>query len=643
VAIHLSGLPGGGAHEGHRTGSPSPFSTLLRVGFTEPTGSPRPLVRSYRTVSPLPVRCPGATPSAVCSLWHFPAGRPDWPLASTLPSGVPTFLDPFPTEDYLRQDEPRPPSRLTVPFIVPQTCSGHATDRPRCPALVHALGWTGAVTRWFYPGAVPLGSQRAQPGWQGSDPEALSISDLYLRIDRALKRAVPGEVWVTGEVRSFNVSSRGICYIDLVDPIKAQDNATPVLKVVCWSGRWSRVRTTLDQLGITLDVGLVVRVRGEVQLYKPRGDISFILSELDTDALLGKVAAERARLIKALVDEDLFDRNRRLPVPKLPLRIGLVASPGTEGYRDFVGCLEVSGMAFLVQVVPTQVQGRRAAISVAAALQRLQSERCDVLVVVRGGGSKADLATFDAEPVARAIAGSDVPVWTGIGHTGDQSVADEVANRMFITPTECGQELAGLVAEFWRIGMEAGVIAGRAAGEHLSRSERSLDRKRHGMVTRARSQLDRHADRLVHRTHTLRGAVRGHIETNERQLTTTGAALARSAARSLRSGEESLSTRSQRLAALPDRRLEAEGLRVAQWRRLLGAYDYQHQLERGYSVTRDSAGAVVRSASGLAPGTRLFTRLFDGEVVSEVTDSGNDRTGNSGVSDVDRQHDEGKQ
>ncbi len=75
----------------------SPCSTLLRVGFTEPTGSPRPLVRSYRTVSPLPVRCPEASPSAVCSLWHFPAGHPDWPLTSTLPCGVPTFLSSFPT------------------------------------------------------------------------------------------------------------------------------------------------------------------------------------------------------------------------------------------------------------------------------------------------------------------------------------------------------------------------------------------------------------------------------------------------------------------------------------------------------------------------------------------------------------------
>jgi exodeoxyribonuclease VII large subunit len=466
---------------------------------------------------------------------------------------------------------------------------------------------------------VSLSSRAARLGTATSDPDALSISDLYVRIDRALKGALPGEVWVSGEVRSFNVSSRGHCYIDLVDPVNAQDNGSPVLKVVCWSGRWSRVRSTLDQLGITLDAGLVVRVRGEVQLYKPRGDISFILSELDTEALLGKVAAERARLIKALVDEDLFDRNRRIAVPRLPLRIGLVASPGTEGYRDFVGQLEASQMAFSVRLVPTQVQGREAAPLVASAIQRLGPANCDVIVVVRGGGSKADLATFDAEPVARAIANSEVPVWAGIGHTGDQSVADEVANRSFITPTECGQELARLAVDFWRSGIETGALAGRLAREHLSRTERSLDRHRHGMVTGARTQLGRHADRLVHNARALRGVVRNQIDSRGKELVTKGSALSRAATRSMGFEEQHLSGRTRRLAVLPPRRLEVEDLRVVQWQRLLGAYDYQRQLERGYSVTRGPTGVVIRSVAGLSPGGMLVTQLADGEVTSEVT------------------------
>jgi exodeoxyribonuclease VII large subunit len=294
------------------------------------------------------------------------------------------------------------------------------------------------------------------------------------------------------------------------------------------------------------------------------------------------VAAERARLMKALLDEGLFDRNRRLAVPRLALRIGLVASPGTEGYRDFLGRLEASGMAFDLVVAATQVQGREAPASVAASIKGLQAEGCDVLVVVRGGGSKADLATFDIEVVARAIATSEVPVWTGIGHTGDQSVADEIANRAFITPTECGQELARRATEYWDTILSQGVSVGRRAAAVLDRSAGHLDGGRRRLASGIRMQLGRHGDGLAHRI-----------------------AL---------------------LSALPARSLEREARQLTQWSRLLGAYDYQRQLERGYSVTRNADGAVIRSMSGLLPGVSLTTQLADGDVLS-VVEATTTRTG----------------
>src|SRR6185437_10171245 len=95
------------------------------------------------------------------------------------------------------------------------------------------------------------------------------------------------------------------------------------------------------------------------------------------------------------------------------------------------------------------VQGGDAPARVAAAVRALCRTDCDLVVLVRGGGSKGDLACFDAELVARTVAGAAKPVWTGIGHTGDESVADIVANRAFITPTECGQQIVRRVGEWW--------------------------------------------------------------------------------------------------------------------------------------------------------------------------------------------------
>jgi exodeoxyribonuclease VII large subunit len=302
--------------------------------------------------------------------------------------------------------------------------------------------------------------------------------------------------------------------------------------------------------------------------------------------------------------------------------VGLVASPGTEGYNDFLGGLRSSGMAFEVTVAPTAVQGRVAPARVAAAIANLQAEPLDVIVVVRGGGSKADLAAFDQERVARAIATSAVPVWTGIGHTGDQSVADEVANRSFITPTECGQELALLAIEYWRKVEEAGAVVARMARQQVLAADRLLASRQRAVAIGARAQLDRHGDGLGHRARTLRGVSRGQLDTHSLRLAARGEALTVASRRALRAEDDALAGRSTRLAALPGRRLAVEDRRLDQWRRLLGAYDYQRQLERGYSVTRDESGRVIRSVRGVATGARLRTRVIDGELVSAVEQTG---------------------
>ena len=164
------------------------------------------------------------------------------------------------------------------------------------------------------------------------------------------------------------------------------------------------MKGALAKNGVVLAEGMVVVLRGTIDLYRPKGEIGFILSELDVTALLGRLAAQRAQLLRKLEGEGLLRRNAALRVAEVPLRVGLVASPGTEGYQDFLGQLTGSGFGFQVAVVPVAVQGGDAPARVARAVRALNRTECDVIVVVRGGGSKADLASFDSEVVARAIA-----------------------------------------------------------------------------------------------------------------------------------------------------------------------------------------------------------------------------------------------
>ena len=201
----------------------------------------------------------------------------------------------------------------------------------------------------------------------GGRAGVLSIGALYDEVQGALTRAFPRgrQLWVRGEIHSLSDQSgrSGHCYLDLIDPddgggaSQRGRGGAPALQVKCWKSTWGPLNATLKKQGISLTEGMVVVVRGTIDLYPPKGQINFILSEIDVTALLGRLAAQRAALLHKLEAEGLLRRNGALPVPVVPIRVGLVASPGTEGYRDFLGQLTTSGFGFHVQVAPVKVQG----------------------------------------------------------------------------------------------------------------------------------------------------------------------------------------------------------------------------------------------------------------------------------------------
>jgi exonuclease VII large subunit len=161
---------------------------------------------------------------------------------------------------------------------------------------------------------------------------------------------------------------------------------------------------------------------------------------------------------------------------------------------------------------------------------------------------------------------------------------------------------------------------GRLARQQMGSAERLLERHRHSTITCARSQLERHGERLVHRSYALRSATRGHLDAHDRRVRQRIEDLVKTSRRSVIGDQGRMAERTRRLALLSGRRLEVETQRIGQWRRLLGAYDYRRQLERGYSVTRDASGTVVRFTRQVEPGALLFTHVSDGQVVSTVAD-----------------------
>jgi exodeoxyribonuclease VII large subunit len=445
--------------------------------------------------------------------------------------------------------------------------------------------------------AIAEESDEVEP--DGGD-DALSIAEFYARIRQALRSEFTEEVWVTGEIRSIR-ESRGHHYLELGDHTNEPTGrqSSQQLQVVCWSRDWPGIAQALDAAGVDLEVGRVVRVRGKVGVWEGASKLQFTLTALDVEALLGGIAAARRRLLLMLEAEGLLRANAALAIPVVPLRIGIVTSKGTEAHHDFVGVLERSGIAFEVRLEATLVQGGEAAGQIAAALERLERFGPDLAVVIRGGGARGDLACFDAEAVARAIATAPFPVWTGIGHTGDRSVADEVANSAFITPTACGEALVTLVSSFWEDVERSIATAAQLARARLEAQGHRVVSARERLATASRYQLERRGHDVEVAALRLGEVAGGMVERLRTHLDTSTALLARAGERSIASGETALERRAQ----------------------VLRAFDPRRQLERGWSLTRLSSGRVLRSAADAGPNDVVITRLADGEITATVTAS----------------------
>ncbi len=257
---------------------------------------------------------------------------------------------------------------------------------------------SGGPRQLFDPEAPPEATapvSRAAAG--GAEPEdrrgVHSIGGVYEQVEGALNQAFPRNrhLWVRGEIQNVSDHRSGHLYMSLVDPEDEGPRrdrgrgGVPTLSVKCWRSSWAPLRHGLAKQGIELAEGMVVVLRGSLDLYRAKGEISLILAEVDVTALLGRLAAQRAQLLRTLESEGLLRRNAALPLPEVALHVGLVASPGTEGCRDFLGQLTGSGFGFRISHVPVKVQGPGAPASIARALTVLSRSDCDVIAVVRGG------------------------------------------------------------------------------------------------------------------------------------------------------------------------------------------------------------------------------------------------------------------
>jgi exodeoxyribonuclease VII large subunit len=400
--------------------------------------------------------------------------------------------------------------------------------------------------------------------------ETLTVAQLLDTVGGAVGAAIPGPVWVRGEVSGLQRTNRGAAFFRLVDP-EQPDNALDVAA----SGRMMMTVThALESAGVGgLRSGIEVRVRGTVGLRHNRGLIQLSLLEVDPAFTAGRLALSREEVLRRLAADGTLAANERLDIPLVPLNIGLVTSRGSAAHADFLGQLRRPGYGFSVRTVQAAMQGGRAVDNIVRALERLANEDVDLVAIVRGGGAKLDLAAFDGETVGRAIGSMPVPVVTGIGHETDRTVADEAAAIALKTPTAAAEWIVSRVADY----------AGR-----LDTARRSIREAAQAAWADAATRLEHSAVQLAG----TRGVLRRQID----QMDMLERGVVDGSRAVIQRGHE---------------HLEAMG-------QVMVAIGIEPTLRRGFAILTRLGGPVVRSAAELRPGDRLTARLADGSVVMVV-------------------------
>lgn len=449
----------------------------------------------------------------------------------------------------------------------------------------------------------------SNPFHNAAEPVTLTVSQLN-RQARNLLESHFDFVWVEGEVSNFAAPSSGHWYFSLKD-------GSAQVRCAMFRGKNQRVRFTPEN-------GDHVRLRSRVSLYEGRGEFQLIVEHME-HAGAGALQAAFERLKARLLAEGLFEPARKKPLPEHVSHIGVVTSPTGAAIHDILTVLKRRCPAIEVSILPVAVQGEEAAAEIAAAIERanrLHAEgavRLDALIVGRGGGSLEDLWAFNEEVVARAIAASELPVVSAVGHEIDFSIADMVADHRAPTPSAAAEMLSPDRREqLARLGkLEADLV--RLMRRKLADAQTRLDHLRQrlkhpGAQLREQSQrLDDLEQRLILAQRNLLARKRSELALLESRLR------AASPLPRIRQLQRDLVAMQQRLESTMQGRLEEAQRNLAHLAQMLESLSPLATLQRGYAILSDEQGKPISSSRQVSVGQSLHARLAQGSIGLTVT------------------------
>lgn len=453
--------------------------------------------------------------------------------------------------------------------------------------------------------------------------ESIGLFQLNCLVKRELKSRFPDSFLVVAEIADVKENRSGHCYLELIEKREEDDAIIATARATIWSFTYRMLKPYFETTtGKSLQKGIKVLIKAEVVFHELYG-YSLNIKDIDPVFTVGDLERKRKEILDRLTREGVIDMNRELDFPMLPKTIAIISSPTAAGYGDFVDQLHRNayGYAFHSKLFPAVMQGEGTTESIIAALERIYEYESlfDVVVIIRGGGSQADLGSFDSYDLATNVAQFPLPVLAGIGHERDETIVDRVAYRSVKTPTAAA---AFLIECF----SEANTLLEEAKESLMRETKRILQEEKNRQLVKimelkqfTRLFLEGQANKRVLYSQRVEHALQLFIQNRMR-------------------GFEQLKVKMEgKMSVLFDRQESClKDVRKTLTRKTVEIFtanryilelaetkmkyaDPKSILEKGFSITRVN-GKNVRETDKVKKGDMLETELFRGIIRSEIKD-----------------------
>ena len=449
----------------------------------------------------------------------------------------------------------------------------------------------------------------------------ISLYDLNNRVKESLAKTFSEDIWIFGEISDIHTNSSGHCFMELIEKDKDSNKIVAKMRANIWAFTFRLLRPYFENTtGYQLDVGLKVLFKASVEFHEVFG-ISLNIKDINPEYTLGDIARKKREIIIRLTEEGIIDMNKGLEIALVPQRIAVISSETAAGYGDFMKSLSESGKDFRlkVELFPAVMQGEKTEESIITALEKIfqREDEFDIVVLIRGGGSQADLESFNNYNIAFHIAQFPLPVLSGIGHDRDETIVDIVANTSLKTPTAVAGFIVDSIYEFidrldvYQDRMESYVK------DILSEENYYLQ----SLAVRLKTQTD---SRLAAENSFLLAAMKDiHIRSSHMLslqnnfINNSLSVLSKISLAIIKTKEEEISRYTKEIQRSSFTCIEKKKEELISYDKFINLMDPAEVMKRGFSIASNN-GKVLRDIKALKKGDTIKTRLLKGEFESII-------------------------